>query len=53
MTTDALVAMAQEVHTRWPEARLKKNAMGNLIVVCLNGELVAWLDLMDGTVNPY
>jgi len=50
MTPAQLLAGAQEVAGRAPDAVLVKNQVGNLAIV-RDGEMIGWLDLRYGTVH--
>lgn len=52
MTPQQFVTMVQTVAERWPSAVLRRNSVGNL-VVDVDGEYVAWLDLTDGEINSF
>ena len=50
MTPAQLLAGAQAVTDRAPDAVLVKNQVGNLTVV-RDGEMIGWLNLRDGTAH--
>jgi len=50
MTPAQLLAGAQEVAERAPDAVLVKNAMGNLMIA-RGGEMIGWLDLRSGEAH--
>lgn len=50
MTPAQLLAGAQEIAGRAPDAVLVKNDVGNLAIV-RDGEYAGWLDLRYGTVH--
>ena len=50
MTPAQLLAGAQEVAERAPDAVLVKNDVGNLMI-SRDGEMTGWMDLRYGTVH--
>jgi hypothetical protein len=50
MTPAQLLAGAQAVADRAPDAELVKNDVGNLAIV-RGGEMIGWLDLRYGTAH--
>ena len=50
MTPAQLVAGAQEVIDRAPNAELVKNQVGNLAII-QDGEMIGWLDLRYGVAH--
>ena len=48
MTPAQLLAGAQAIADRAPDAELVKNEVGNLAIV-RDGMMIGWLDLRDGT----
>jgi len=52
MTPAELLAGAQEVAARFPDAELVKNGVGNLAVF-VDGRYVAWLDLRTGKLDSF
>jgi len=50
MTPAQLLAGAQAIADRAPDAELAKNKVGNLAIM-RGGEMIGWLDLRSGT--PY
>lgn len=50
MKAAELVALANEVRRRWPDASLAPNRKGNLNVLS-RGTWVAFLDLQSGTIH--
>jgi hypothetical protein len=50
MTPAQLVAGAQEVAERAPDAVLVKNQVGNLTII-RDGEMIGWLDLRYGEAH--
>jgi hypothetical protein len=50
MTPAQLLAGAQEIAERAPDAVLAKNRVGNLAIL-RDGEMVGWIDLRYGTVH--
>lgn len=50
MTPLGLVRLATNCEKRWPTATLVKNGVGNLVVM-VDGEYIAYLDLLDGTIG--
>jgi hypothetical protein len=50
MTPAQLLAGAQAVMDRAPDAVLVKNDVGNLAIM-QGGQMTGWLDLRDGTVH--
>jgi hypothetical protein len=50
MTPAQLLAGAEFVADRWPDAELVKNDVGNLAIV-RGGEMIGWLDLRYGTAH--
>ncbi|MCM6778045.1 hypothetical protein NDR87_30880 [Nocardia sp. CDC159] len=53
MTTDDLLAAAQDLAQRYPRADLIKNSVGNLVVVDEDGQSVAYLDLSTGEIDTF
>jgi hypothetical protein len=51
MTPAQLLAGAQEVAERAPDAVLVKNAVGNLMIADADDGMIGWLDLRYGTVH--
>jgi hypothetical protein len=49
MTPEQLLAGAQEIAERFPDAELVKNDVGNLAIV-VSGEYAGYLDLRTGEV---
>lgn len=53
MTTNELVDLALRASERYPDAKLARNGVGNLVVVNASGEYVAYLDLMSGEIGEF
>lgn len=50
MTAAQLLAAAEELHRRYPEAELVKNSVGNLAIL-VDGTYVGYLDLARGEIG--
>lgn len=50
MTTREFLHLAALTYERWPDAKLVKNAVGNLAVY-VGDEWVAWLNLRTGEIE--
>lgn len=53
MTPQQLLAAAQTVVERAPDAELVKNKVGNLAIVNTDGNYIGWVNLRYGTVGLF